>query len=554
MNDFFHGPRYLVSFHPKRVAHHFTDLLIIGSGLAGLRAAMAADPGLDVMLVTKEDAQQSNSQYAQGGIAAVWDPEDRFELHVEDTLRAGKGLCHEDIVELVVRDAPVRVRELIEWGTEFDSTGGILQLGLEGGHSFHRIVHALGDATGREVIRAVLERSRRLPNLRIVENTFTIDLLTDHGRCAGALAWSERTGISAIWAKETILATGGCGQIFRETTNPPVATGDGLAMAFRAGARVRDLEFMQFHPTVLYVAGSSRTLISEAVRGEGAILRDRTGYRFMPDCDSRAELAPRDVVAKAIVAQMAKTQHPCVYLDLSHLEAARVRERFPGITAECEKCGLDFARDLIPVRPGAHYMVGGVETDAAGRTTLPGLWAAGEVASTGLHGANRLASNSLLEALVFGYLCGKGASERAGYSLQAYQALPVRHHARSAPREHLDLRDIRNALTSTMFRDVGIERTETGLREAADSIHFWRHYVLDREFDGPSGWELQNMLLLAGLICRSALERTESRGTHFRVDFPESRDATWRCHLAATRGDNGFEHQSLPTLAASTRC
>lgn len=524
-------PRYLASFDPKTITHRFTDVLILGSGLAGLRAGLAIEADQRALIVTKEAVFQSNSNYAQGGIAAVWDPGDCFKSHADDTAAAGKGLCDSEIVDLVVQEAPERVRELIDWGTLFDRQNGVLALTREGGHSFSRILHALGDATGKEVIRAVLERVQALPNLKILENTFTIDLLTDDGRCVGALTYSQVTGIQAIWAKQTVVATGGCGQLFRETTNPLVATGDGLAMAYRAGAELQDMEFMQFHPTVLYVAGSSRSLISEAVRGEGAYLRDRNGYRFMPDYDPAAELAPRDTVAKAIVAQMTKTKHPCVYLDQSHLDPREVRARFPGITAACEKCGLDFATDMIPVRPGAHYMVGGVRADKEGRTTLAGLWACGEVAANGLHGANRLASNSLLEALVFGYRCGAGASQAARSIPETYTALPIEQSFGPVPGEPLDVNDIRNSLSSLMFRNCGIERDQAGLENSLESVDFWSQYVFSREFDATAGWELQNMLTVAGLILHSALARTESRGTHYRSDFPKPDDEHWRCHL-----------------------
>ena len=528
-------PRYLVSFHPKRVTHRFTDILVIGSGLAGLRAALAADSSNSVVIVTKDQAHQSNSRYAQGGIAAVWNPTDRFDAHAEDTVIAGQGLCDRHIVDLVVQLAPQRVAELIEWGAVFDRVGDHIALTREGGHSANRILHAHGDATGQELVRAVLEQTRSQPNVQIFEDTFTIDLLTANNCCVGALTWSESAGIQAIWAKQTVLATGGCGQLFRETTNPAVATGDGLALAFRAGALVQDMEFMQFHPTVLYVAGSARSLISEAVRGEGAYLRDCQGRRFMPDFDPRAELAPRDIVAKAIVVQMAATQHSCVYLDQSHLAPDKVRQRFPGIAAACEKCGLDFARDAIPVRPGAHYMVGGISTDNQGRTSLPGLWACGETAGTGLHGANRLASNSLLEALVFGHLCGQGAAKLAQSSAEVYLAQAVEHRIDNHTHEELDLGDIRNSLQSLMFRSVGIERDAAGLHAAQKSIQFWSRYVLSREFATPEGWELQNMLTVAALIVAGALERTESRGTHNRNDYPTSEER-WCHHLAIHRG------------------
>ncbi len=406
-------PRYLVAFSAKEVPHFFTDILIIGGGLAGLRAAHEVSPRLSSLVVTKDVLAESNSSYAQGGIASVWDSEDRFDNHVKDTLVAGGALCDSAVVDLVVREAPKHVEDLIRWGTRFDQRDGKLILGREGGHSHQRIIHALGDATGKEVMRAMMAHTRELPQVRIWEETFTIDLITQNGVCKGAIVSRKGTPPMMVWAKQTILCTGGCGQVFRESTNPRVATGDGHAIAFRAGAELRDMEFMQFHPTVLYIAGSSRTLITEAVRGEGAHLVDCHGHRFMSDYDARLELAPRDVVSQSIVRQMEKTQHPCVYLTMKHLEHEWVRKRFPGIAQVCRNFGLDIATDRIPVRPGAHYMIGGVTIDTEGRTSLPGLWAAGEVTSSGLHGANRLASNSLLEGLVYGARAGFGASEKA---------------------------------------------------------------------------------------------------------------------------------------------
>jgi L-aspartate oxidase len=528
-------PRYLAPFHPKRMPHHFTDVLIIGGGLAGLRAALAVDPRLRVLVVTKDSLLQSNSNYAQGGIAGVLDPEDRFENHVADTLKAGGDLCDREIVELVVREAPLRIRELMTWGAHFDEEEGELALGREGGHSHDRIVHALGDATGKEVMRAVIERTRTLTNVETWQNTFTLDLLTYEGACRGALVWNAQHGKTLVWAKQTILCTGGAGQVYRETTNPPVATGDGHAVAFRAGAELRDMEFMQFHPTVLYIAGSSRSLITEAMRGAGAKLVDRTGHRFMPDYDERAELAPRDVVSQAIVTQMEKTRHPNVYLDLSHLEPGRVRSRFPGIAAICAEFGLDIATDWIPVRPGAHYMIGGVTTDAEGRTTLPGLWAAGEVSSRGLHGANRLASNSLLEGLVFGAHAGEGASRAALATPDDFRALPLENPAEDESSEPLDLDDIRNSLKSLMWRSAGVRREAAELTAAADSIDHWCEYVLGRQFADPAGWQLQNMLSVARLMISAALAREESRGVHLRLDFPGLDNARWQKHLAFRR-------------------
>jgi L-aspartate oxidase len=523
--------RYLVQFGPKHTPHVFTDILIIGAGIAGLRAALAVPSGLDVLVVTKDSIQQSNSSYAQGGIAGVMSPEDRFENHIEDTLTAGAGLCDRDVVEIVVREAPNQIGDLIKWGTRFDEENGQIALTREGGHSHRRIVHALGDATGHEVMRAIIEQSRRVPNITVWDKTFTVDLLTHEGGCVGALLVRPRHDKVLVWAKQTILASGGAGMVYRETTNPPVAIGDGMAAAYRAGAELRDMEFMQFHPTVLYVAGSSRFLISEAVRGEGAYLRDKNRVRFMPAEDPRAELAPRDVVAQAIVRCMERTQHPNVYLDLSHLPAEKVQQRFPGIEKVCRSFGIDITRDLIPVRPGAHYMIGGVTVDRHGRTSVPNLWAAGEVSSSGLHGANRLASNSLLEGLVFGAACGLGAAEAAGRMPDQFQVSPLQARFEAAPDASLDVADITNSLRSLMVRKMGIVRDQAGLMEAERTVSFWCHYVLGREFDSQAGWELQNLLTIARLMIWAALQREESRGVHYRSDYPQRDDTHWQQHM-----------------------
>jgi L-aspartate oxidase len=525
-------PRYLVSFHPKQMAHFFTDILIIGGGLAGLRAALAVPPHLSVLVVTKDALKQSNSTYAQGGIAGVIDPEDRFEDHIQDTLIAGAGLCNQAVVDLVVREAPRRIAELIDWGTNFDelTTGGLM-LGREGGHSHHRIVHALGDATGQEVMRAVIAWTRSQRNITIWENAFTLDLLTADDVCRGALIHTEENRNMMVWAKQTILCTGGAGQIYRESTNPLVATADGHALAYRAGVELQDMEFMQFHPTVLYIAGGSRSLITEAIRGEGAHLVDKNGHRFMLDYDERAELAPRDVVSQAIVSQMEATRHSCVYLDMSHLDAKLVKSRFPHIAETCLKFGLDISQDRIPVRPGAHYMLGGVTVDEVGRTSLPGLWAAGEVTSSGLHGANRLASNSLLEGLVYGAHAGSGASEVAELLEDDFHALPLVSPPRQADGEPLDVLDIRNSLKALMWRSAGVRRNGPLLLEAAEQIDTWRKYVLVRQFESQDGWELQNMLTVARLMVAAALAREESRGVHLRTDFRQTDDERWKRHL-----------------------
>ena len=489
-------------------------------------------------MITKEELRESNSAYAQGGIAGVLDPRDRFEDHVADTLSAGRGLCDREVVESVVRDAPNAIGDLVGWGVQFDRDAGELALGREGGHSRHRIVHALGDMTGKEVMRAVIDRARSRENVELWPDTFTIDLLTDSESCRGALVWNQDHGKTLVWAKQTILCTGGSGQLYRETTNPLVATGDGLAAAYRAGAELRDMEFMQFHPTVLYIAGSSRILITEAVRGIDAHLVDSTGRRFMFDYDERGELAPRDVVSRSIVAQMAKTHHPNVYLSLTHLQQDLVRERFPGIVRTCRQFDLDVASDWIPVRPGAHYMMGGVTVDHDGRTTLPGLWAAGEATNSGLHGANRLASNSLLEGLVYGARAGVAASEAAASEpSDVYRIDPLKNPAVPPSDEPLDVEDVRNSLKSLMWRNVGVERDRDRLSEAAERLDRYCRYVLVRQFDRPPGWELQNLLVVGRLMAAAALEREESRGVHQRNDFPEVNEERWRRQIAFRRGD-----------------
>jgi len=502
----------------------FTDVLIIGGGIAGIRAALEMDPCLETIIVTKDVASVSNSAWAQGGIAGVLDPLDDIAKHAADTIAAGKGLCDEEVVELVVREAPDRIRELVAFGTQFDEKDGEIALTLEGGHSHPRVAHALGDATGKEIMRALIERVRSRPGCDLWERTFTIDLLTHEGACVGAIVWNEEHGKTIIWAKRVILATGGAGRIFRETTNPAIATADGHAIAFRAGAELRDMEFMQFHPTVLYIAGGARHLISEAVRGEGAQLIDCHGHRFMPDYDAAGELAPRDVVSQSITEQMARTQHPCVYLDLSHLDPDLILKRFPHISRVCAQFGLDLARDRIPVRPGAHYMIGGLVIDHFGQTSLPGLLAAGEVSASGLHGANRLGSNSLLEGLVFGLRAGRLASDQVLGMADSFQALPLVSLSESPPgsSEELNLLDIENSLNALMWRNAGIRRNAEGLQQAIRQLEFWDRYVTRQEFNQTQGWELQNQLLVARLIAQSALERRESRGVHARSDYPEA--------------------------------
>ncbi len=516
-------PRYLAPFHAKLHPHFFADVLVIGGGLAGLTAALSVDPSQHVLVVCKEGLQLSNSVKAQGGIATVWDmPDDKFENHVKDTLIAGGELCDKDVVEYIVRKGPQEVRKLISYGTKFDrDEKGDVILGREGGHDHFRVLHANGDSTGAEIMRATIEEVKSRPNIRVWQDTFTIDLLTFDGFCRGAVVyWEKEKELELVWAKQTILATGGLGQLYRETTNPSVACGDGVAMAFRAGAVCRDLEFIQFHPTVLYIAGGSRSLITEAMRGEGAKLVDKNGYRFMGDYDERMELAPRDVVSRSIVRQMEKTNSPNVYLDVTHKDRDWILKRFPGIAQTCAEFGVDISRDRIPVRPGAHYAMGGVLVDAKSHTTLRGLWAAGEVSSTGLHGANRLASNSLLEALVYGEQAGRLAGEIAMQTTDEYHALPLENKPTASSNvDIVDVSDVRNSLQSTMQRLCGVVRSDAGLTEAIQNIEAWSKMLLTKQFNTVAGWETQNMLQVARLICEGALARKETRGGHNRSDY-----------------------------------
>ena len=415
--------------------------------------------------------------------------------------------------------------------------GDHLALTLEGGHSHARVAHALGDATGQEVMRAMTRLVQSRTNIDLWEKTFILDLLTEGGICRGALVWNENHGRTFVWARQTVLCTGGAGALYRETTNPLIATADGHAAALRAGCELRDMEFMQFHPTVLYIAGSSRHLITEAVRGEGAHLVDCFGHRFMPDFHPSGELAPRDVVSQAITEQMARTSHPCVYLDLSPIGPEKVKQRFPHISRVCADFGLDLARDRVPVRPGAHYMIGGVITDSDGRTNLEHLWAAGEVTSSGLHGANRLASNSLLEGLVFGLRCGRNASNAALGMSDSFTVPTVEWQGEReipAGHEQLDIPDLKNSLRSLMGRSVGIVRNESELSGACRQLDFWARYVCRRDLNDTAGWELQNMLLTARAMAAAALERRESRGVHARSDCPTALEEQ-RNHIVVRR-------------------
>lgn len=518
------------------------DFLVIGSGVAGLSFALKAAEHGTVAVVTKKESAESNTNYAQGGIAAVVDEDDSTESHIQDTLDAGAGLCDEEAVRIVVEEGPQRVRELVRMGAAFtrqDGADSAFHLGREGGHSTDRIIHA-ADATGREVERALLSKTRASENIDLLEYHFAVDLITEHHlgqhvsrvrpdvHCFGAYVLDERAGtVEAFLAKATLLAAGGSGQVYQHTTNPPVATGDGVAMAYRAKARVSNMEFVQFHPTSLFHPEGDSFLISEAVRGAGGKLFNQAGERFMPAYDERAELAPRDIVARAIDDQLKKRGEEHVWLDISHEPAEAVTEHFPTIHERLTELGIDMTAEPIPVVPAAHYQCGGVQTDTEGRTSIGGLFACGEVACTGLHGANRLASNSLLEALVF---AGRALAPAVRYA--GAHALPEGVPAWDAsgterPDEHVLISHNREELQRVMSNYVGIVRSDLRLERAFRRTHLLYEETEDfyrRSTVSTSLCELRNMIAVAYLIVKSARMRRESRGLHYTLDHPDARD------------------------------
>ncbi len=504
-----------------------TDFLIIGSGVAGLRAAIELSSQGRVLILTKSRADESNTEYAQGGIAVAMSDEDQIGLHYQDTIRAGDGLCNGAAVRLLVEEGPARITELIQWGTHFDREGAKLAFTREAAHSRRRILHAQGDATGREINRTLLRKVHSLPGVTVRPYTFALNLLFGGDRCEGVSYLIKGDGgVHEVRAKAVLLATGGIGATYRDTTNPDIATGDGHALAFKAGAALADMEFVQFHPTALKLANTPRFLLSEAMRGEGGKLRNASGQPFMSNYHPLAELAPRDVVSRAIFSETGRTGTDLVYLDLTHLPAGFVDKRFPGIYSTCLKFGLDIAHQPIPVFPAAHYMMGGVLTDLHGRTTVPGLFAAGEVACTGVHGANRLASNSLLEGLVYGARagCAMATGRKKAYTpgLKHLCALPWNAGEDESTPSEVSIR-------TTMSELVGIVRDEPGLREALVRL---TRMTFGRKQD-QSVQEINNKLINARLIAGAAMNRLESRGAHFRSDYPEKNDSQWKKRLVA---------------------
>lgn len=516
-----------------------TDCLVIGSGIAGLTYALKVArkfPEKKIIILTKADEDESNTKYAQGGVAVVSDFEnDSYEKHIADTLDAGAGLCNPHIVRMVVEEGPARIKEIIEWGTDFDkSDSGQFDLGKEGGHSENRVLHHK-DITGFEIEKTLLQQVHRQPNIEIYDHHFVVDIITQHhlGRivtratdnitCFGVYTINLDTRqIEKIMAKITLLATGGAGQVYRNTTNPKIATGDGVAMVYRAKGKLENMEFIQFHPTALYQPGISPSfLISEAVRGFGAILKSADGKEFMHTYDKRKSLAPRDIVARAIDNEMKISGEECVFLDARHLEADRFYDHFPNITDKCKSIGVDPSKDLIPVVPAAHYLCGGVKVNENGQTSIDNLFACGECASTGLHGANRLASNSLLEALVIAHRSYLASSEALEKVRTTEQVPDWNAEGTTDPNEMVLITQSRKELQEVMSSYVGIVRSDVRLKRANDRLlllYRETEELYEKTTISPQLCELRNMITVGYIITRSSALRKESRGLHFTTD------------------------------------
>lgn len=520
-----------------------TDLLIIGSGIAGLSYALKMAmhrPDLHILILTKANAGETNTTYAQGGVAAVFNaPQDSFEKHIQDTLIAGDGLCNPEVVECVVKEGPERLKEIISWGADFDKEAdGDYKLGKEGGHSENRILH-YKDVTGKEIERALLAKISEYKNIQLLDYCFAIDIITQHhlGKLVtkttpnieayGVYVLDEKNGrIKKIISKLIMIATGGCGQVYRTTTNPKIATGDGVAMFYRAKGRVENMEFIQFHPTALYEAGKrfgQAFLITEAVRGDGAILRNSKGEEFMQKYDARLSLAPRDIVARAIDNEMKILGDEHVYLDCRHMDLQKFKEHFPNIYEKCQSIGIDISKHMIPVAPAAHYSCGGIKTNLNGRTSITHVYSCGEASSTGLHGANRLASNSLLEALVFAHRCYEDSILKID-EIERHPSIPDWNaEGTGDPKEMILITQSIKELQLTMSDYVGIVRSEVRLERALkrlDLLHEETEQLYKTTTLSPQLLELRNMITIGYLIVKCAQFRKESRGLHYTVDYP----------------------------------
>ena len=522
------------------------DFLVLGGGIAGTRAAIGLARAGSVLVLSKGELYESNTEYAQGGIAAALGEDDEVALHLHDTLCAGDGLCREEAVQVLVSEGPRQIEKLIEWGMRFDRDGNKLAFTREGAHSRSRVLHARGDSTGAEILRALMAKAKAYRAIRFLPHAFAVDFLVDANRVCGVTFLDERTSeIKTLHAKAVLLATGGLGQVYRETTNPEVATGDGVAMAHRAGALCSDLEFVQFHPTALYVKDAPRFLLTEALRGEGALLRNVLLERFMPRYHEAAELAPRDIVSRAIIMEMQKTGSDSVYLDLTELEPNHVKKRFPRIYSTCLHYNVDITADLVPIRPAAHYAMGGVATDLQGATSVKGLYAAGEVATTGVHGANRLASNSLLEGLVFGTRAAAAMIDQSGeFKLPLTRKNPKPRAPSATAGLNVDIMEAKpvqlsphetfKEVRSILWDKVGIIRNGKDLCYALKRLNS----LLSTSPASPSrqAFEVCNILEVGRIITRCALAREESRGAHYRSDFLLKDESTPPMHSFALKG------------------
>ncbi len=536
--------RYLVDFDTAAMKKVYTDVLIIGSGIAGVYTALELGDRYDITVITKEEVEISNSVLAQGGIAVSLDKNDSPEEHMRDTLYAGAGLCDEESVDVLVHEAAANIKRVCNFGVQFDkSENNEKQLALtrEGAHSKNRIIHA-GDATGKEVCDKLIHTLMQRKNVRIEERIWALDLLVEDNICYGIIAYNEKTGeYTAYYAGIVICASGGYGQLYYYTTNPEVATGDGAAMAYRAGGKLADLEFVQFHPTVLYHDKNKSFLISEAVRGEGAILRNSKGERFMPKYHELAELAPRDVVSRCIFKEMQKTGDSHMWLDITHKSREYLEKRFPTIFSTCLEYGIDISKDYIPIAPAEHYCMGGIRTGLYGDTSIGRFYACGESACNGIHGANRLASNSLLEGLVFGHRIGACADQLIHDDrIDKIKAMPdftskgTKNGSKTSKEAGLDPIGAIQLLRSTMSSLVGIVRTKEGLTEALEKIEKIEKKADQVQCSVPEEFIAVNDSMLAALVIRSAISREESRGAHYRADFPNTDDA-WKRHIIVSK-------------------